>query len=382
MNSGARLRNLHLATALAERCSVTLFQITQPAEEPASSNTTVFEEVVAVPKGPSYTPANILRGLIGPTPLTVLNYSSDKVAGSLAKILEKGNFDAVQLESSHLFSYLPVIRSARGRPAVLLDWHNIESELMYRFASEAANPAKKIVARRTASLLEKLETTLLESCDFHTVVSERERQKLLLRQPNASVEVIPNGVDVASFSSVNSSPSPSTLLFVGSMDYHANIDAVSWFVREIWPTVAHRLPAMQFKIVGRAPTAAVRALASGRIQVTGTVDDVRPYYAEAASVVVPLRVGGGTRLKILEAMAMGTPVISTRLGAEGIAAADGDEILLADSAADLAAAIERVASEPNLRSRLASSGRKLVAGQYDWSLIGENLYRMHSKLLR
>ena len=161
------------------------------------------------------------------------------------------------------------------------------------------------------------------------------------------------------------------------MDYSANVDAVVWFVNNIWPELSHQHPALSFAIVGRDPTPEVRALAGDRVSVTGTVPDVRPYYAGALAAVVPLRIGSGTRLKILEAMAAGIPVISTRLAAEGLDLADDTHLLIADSASEMIAAVSRLAASPELWRRLSRSGREAVSRSYDWRALTENLYRIH-----
>ncbi len=322
----------------------------------------------------------ILRGMVGQTPLTVLNYASEDAASCLSSALQEHRFDAVQMETSNLFSYLGIVRAAPGHPAVLLDWHNVDSELMSRYASETKSLPKKLIAWRTAKLLDKLETRLMTLCDAHTVVSEREKSKLLARNPQAYIKVIPNGVDTSAFAYSETTSPGTTLLFVGSMDYHANADAVTWFVRSIWPAIAQRFPALEFAIVGRSPGREIRMLASDRIRVTGTVDDVRPYYAKALAVVAPLRVGAGTRLKILEAMALGVPVISTTLGAEGIEVEDGQNILLADSEEQMIHALERLTNGSAFRQHLTRAARNLVAKRYDWSSIGNQLYETHSEL--
>jgi glycosyltransferase involved in cell wall biosynthesis len=255
---------------------------------------------------------------------------------------------------------------------------------MWRFAATTQSLAKKLVAKRTASLLERAELHLLDTCDTHTVVSERERQKILALRPKANIHVVPNGVDAAFYAPAAAlrrqapeSKAPPRLLFVGSMDYHANIDAMTWFVREIWPAIAGRHPDVRFTIVGRDPGPSIRALASSRIEVTGTVEDVRDYYASATAVIVPLRSGSGTRLKILEAMAAGVPIISTRLGAEGIDAHNEVHLLLADTPEEMLAAVTRLISSPETRMRMAQQAQALVTQSYDWSSLGELLYRIH-----
>lgn len=382
VNSGSRLRNAHLAGALAKRCQVTLLQILQPEEhETPAPEPQSFERLVSVRKGKSYSAAAVAKGIIGPWPLTVLNYRSEHVAEALREVLSSSRYDAVQVEASNLFSYMKIIREASGKPAIVFDWHNVDSELMHRYGSETSSLPKKLVAWRTASLLNGIERTLIRTCDAHTVVSALDRTKLLRHDPAADITVIPNGVDSQKFSARPGGNSGDELLFVGSMDYHANSDAVLWFVRHAWPDIARRFPMLKFNVVGRSPGPEVRALASDRVRVTGTVEDVRPYYENALAVVVPLRVGGGTRLKILEAMAMGVPVISTSIGAEGIESRSGMDILLADSTEETINAIDLLTTDLDARKRLANAGRALASNHYDWEMIGERLYRVHAGLL-
>jgi glycosyltransferase involved in cell wall biosynthesis len=258
--------------------------------------------------------------------------------------------------------------------------------MMWRYAATPLNGLKKLAATRTATLIERAADRLLRAPVLHTVTSERERQKLAARNPRANIQVIPNGVDAAYFAR-GAKPNPRagragdsskrTIVFVGSMDYHANIDAVARFARGTWPEIARKHPDLQFVIVGRDPAPAIRALASTRIRVTGTVEDVRPFYDAAIAAVAPMHSGRGTRLKILEAMAAGVPVVSTRLGAEGIDVENDVHILLAESGPELVAAVDRVVSSTETRERLSVAAGTLVADRYDWSVVGESLYRIH-----
>ena len=380
-DTGAKLRNYYLASQLAARCPVTylgLHDPSKPSHEPPPAEAG-FAAYRIVPRESTYTVSKLVRGLMGPTPLTVLNYFSVSASRTLAEILQAGSFDAVQIEGVHLSAYLPVIRAAASRPVILADWHNIESEILQRYSCVHASPLRRAYAWRTANLLERTETSFLAVCDVHTVTSERERARLQARDPAAEIHVIPNGVDVQSFGvpEMDSGTPRTGLLFTGSMDYSANIDAVVWFVNNIWPELCRQHPALSFAIVGRDPAPEVRALAGDRVTVTGTVPDVRPYYSGALAAVVPLRFGSGTRLKILEAMAAGIPVISTRLGAEGLDLEDGTHLLLADSESEMIAAVSRLATSPELWLRLSRSGREVVSRLYDWHTLTENLYRIH-----
>jgi glycosyltransferase involved in cell wall biosynthesis len=391
LNTGARLRDYQLVRQLAARCSVTFVEMRHAGEEHGMSpDDPGLASVVTLDKGRTYTPSKILRGLAGPTPVTVLNCWSLQSASQLSDALRSRQIDTVQMEGVHLMKYLPIIQKAPEPPAIVVDWHNIESEVMWRYAETTGNWAKKVVAKRTAKQIERAEDRLLNTCAKHTVTSERERQKLLARRPGANIQVIPNGVDASFYTARKIADacrrngqrdSKHAILFVGSMDYHANIDAVTWFSRTAWPEIARNHPNLHFTIVGRNPAPEVRALASDRIRITGTVDDVRPFYASAVAAVVPLRFGGGTRLKILEAMAAGVPVVSTRMGAEGIEAEDDVHLLLADCGREIAAAFRRIASSAETRARLSVAAHALVQRVYDWSVIGKQLYGIHTDLV-
>lgn len=392
VNSGARLRDYHLAQQLAANSAVTFVEMCPVGEvaHPAPEDS-LLTRVITLDRERAYSPSRILRGLIGPVPVTILNYWSSWSASQLANVLRFQQFDTVQIEGVHLMQYLPVVLQAPGSPSIVVDWHNIESEIVWRYARTAESWAKRIAARRTAKLIERAEDRLLGMYCTHTVTSMRERQKLLARRPGANIHVIPNGVDTSFFSAgkigesecqAGQANSRQNIVFVGYMDYHANVEAVTWFSQAVWPEIARQYPDLHFTIVGRDPSPEVRALASDRIHVTGTVEDVRPFYASAVAAVVPLRSGGGTRLKILEAMAAGVPVVSTRLGAEGINVEHETEILLADNCQEIASAISRIVSSTETRNRLASAARAMVAQEYDWSSVGKHLYRIHCDLVQ
>ena len=341
-------------------------------------------ECLLIPLEQSYTPGKLIRGLTGPLPVTVLNYTTARMSAQLTRTLADGNFDLVQMEGIHLSGYLPVIAAAGSRPRLICDWHNIESELLERYvANHSHSLSRRWYGARTAHLTRTRERRLLEECDGHLVCSERERQALLARVPGARIRVTPNGVDVeAAGQWERSNAQLRDVLFVGSMDYHANIDAALYFAREIWPGLYQSRPDLRFVIVGSRPVEEVTALARlDGITVTGTVDAVAPYYQKALVSVVPLRVGSGTRLKVLEAMAAGVPVISTPLGAEGLDVIDGQHLLLAEGPAAFAAAVGKLAGNETEWRRLASAGQEAVRTQYDWSAIGSSLFEYYEELV-
>jgi glycosyltransferase involved in cell wall biosynthesis len=304
----------------------------------------------------------------------------------LERLVSEKDFDIVQVESIHLMSYLPIFRKARRQPLVVCDWHNIESELMHRYSEREAGLLRRAYASKTARLMSEFEKRALGEFDAHVTVSQRDAEQLRDHNPAARIFVIENGVDTAFYSDqergVTSESPAHRIVFVGSMDYHANVDGAVNFARHVWPRVRERRSEFTFTIVGKDPASEVRELGQlPGVEVTGTVDDVRPFYRAAIAAVVPLNVGGGSRLKILEAMAAGVPVVSTTLGAEGLKVQHDENILIADTNEQLAEAIISLVENETRRHELSSAGRALVASRYDWSSLGDELFLTYEELL-
>lgn len=384
--SGAHLRDFYFARYLAGKAEVTYVGlVTEDADQQAEllrGQLGKGVKVVAVQRDAAYRRSNLVRGLVGPTPLNVLNFTSPRVLAEVEAIFREQKFDTVQVESMHLIAYARRIRQLAPQTRLILDWHNIESEILARYAENDSNPLRRVYAQRTSTLTRGVENELLRLCDAHTVCSEREREVLQARVPGRHIEVVGNGVDCEFFAG---DPTPGIerrdVLFMGRMDYHANVDAALFFVEKVWPLIQARRPELRLVIVGAQPAKPILALRDRGITVTGTVEDVRPYYQSALTSVVPLRVGGGTRLKVLEAMAAGTPVVSTTLGAEGLATTPGKDILIADSPEAMADAVVSLQAETPQWQEIASNGRRLVQTKYDWSVVGEVLWRLHRELV-
>jgi glycosyltransferase involved in cell wall biosynthesis len=214
-------------------------------------------------------------------------------------------------------------------------------------------------------------------------VSEADRDTFARLYPGAAtapIHVVPTGVDTTFFAPADASPEAASprgsrsLIFTGSMDWLPNADAMLFFCRDILPLIRAEEPDVALSIVGRAPTPAVRRLAADHgVEVTGRVDDVRPYMREAAVYVVPLRIGGGTRLKIFEAMAMAKAVVSTAVGAEGLPVTGGEHLLLADEPRGFARAVVRLLRDLDRRRAIEQAARQLVVSQYDWSVVAGDL---------
>jgi polysaccharide biosynthesis protein PslH len=381
LDTGAKLRNYHLARVLSSDARVTLL-----AFGDSSSNAElrdVYDEVVTVPRGSGYSLGKLLRGAVGRTPLPLLNYTSQEMTKAVSRLFTQKEFDVVQVESIHLMNYLRTIRASSKRALVICDWHNIESELMQRYSEQEPSAPRRAYARRTARLMKDLEQRALSEFDAHIAVSERDAEALRSVNLSAKVFVIENGVDSSYYEPDGSgSNTRNRIVFVGSMDYHANVEGVVKFARNVWPAVHQQKPELVFTIVGKDPAPAVRELSSiNGVEVTGSVDDVRRYYREAVAAVVPLNVGGGSRLKILEAMAAGVPVVSSTLGAEGLDVRDGENILIANAEDRLTKAVIDLVNDEKLRARLVSGGHALVGERYDWTRLGAKLSACYRHLL-
>jgi glycosyltransferase involved in cell wall biosynthesis len=207
------------------------------------------------------------------------------------------------------------------------------------------------------------------SADGVYLCSMADEQRLLNEAPGVRTAVIPNAADVDYYQPRPTDPpcDGRTVVYFGLLSTVPNIDAVVHFVHDIWPRIARAHPDARFKIIGGRPSPSLQALAGPRVELTGFVSDLRPYLAAAAAVVVPLRLGGGTRLKIVEAMAMGKAIVSTTLGAEGIDAVPGRDILVEDHPAAFADAVVRLLAEPDLAARMGQSARQLAVDRYSWS---------------
>jgi sugar transferase (PEP-CTERM/EpsH1 system associated) len=385
--SGAKLREYHFLRALGRSAELTCLYFGDPGAQPLTVEDLPFcRDVVGIPKPPAYGLGNNIRGIFGRWPLPILNYTSPEMSTAVAKAVASCEFDIIHLDSIHMIRYALAAIEQQPSLRAIYNWHNIESEAMRRYAATTTSPARRWYAGHTATKLERLESGILRTAFGHIVCSEREREQLHRTAPSARIEVVENGVDTGYFAADGETPTPTrSIIFVGAMDYFPNSEAAVFFARQIWPHVRNRLADAELVIVGANPGPAVLALGElPGVKVTGMVPDVRPFYHGALAAIVPLRTGGGTRLKILEAMAAGVPVVSTPLGAEGLPAVDGENALLVDSG-DIHGWVDRLASlanSPTRRAQLTAAGLLLVQNRYDWEMLGAKLRATYEAWLR
>jgi glycosyltransferase involved in cell wall biosynthesis len=285
--------------------------------------------------------------------------------------------DLVNVEFAQMGYYaLP-----RDKPSVLTE-HNVEYDILYRTYQRDRLSLRKLYNLMEWRKFRRDELAICRKFDMCMTTSERDKEVLAAQLPTTRFAVIPNGVDSTFYSYEPEAASEQSLLFTGTIDYHPNTDGLKYFLEEVLPIVRRDVADIRFYIVGKDPPPEIlRYGADPGIIITGAVDDVRDYFRKATIVVVPLRVGGGTRLKILEAMAMGKPVVSSTAGAEGLAVTEGEHILLADKPAAMARAIVTLMRDAELRTKLAVNGRRLIEQRYDWRLIARELERAYDTLL-
>jgi len=376
---GWRIRVHHLLRALASEHDVTLLSF-QTLRDPASAVTALgrlCDPVQVVQRTHRYSARALLLGLLGRLPFSVRNYRVPAMHAKLAEIIASTRPDIIQVEDIHMAQYvLPL----RGFPLVL-DMHNIESLLLLRYADRQRDPLRKIYARLTAAKLGRYERAAAPAFARVLTCSDLDARHITDRLGYSRVAVIPNGVDAGCFAPRPEREEPDTLVFVGRMDYVANHDAMVFFCRSVLPRLWRSVPKARLYVVGHEPSRAIQRLARDpRIVVTGSVPDVAEFVARATVFVAPLRYGSGTRLKILEAMAMAKAVVATPLGREGIEARPGEEIVLAESPEDHARALVELLRDRGRREAIGQRGRELVLRKYTWAAIGSELLELYREL--
>ena len=376
VDTGGKIRSYNILRRLSNQHEVTLLSYypgqRDPAYEAALPEEFPGAEVLCTGTVDSEGFQGVLDYLYRlprPAPYSVTKYTHPKVRKAVAEHLSSGKVDVAICDflaaSLNFPEELPI-------PCVLFQ-HNVESSLWQRMAATETNPLRKISYTYESARMSRYERRTLARFHHILAVSEHDRQQLLEMDSACEITVVPTGVDVARFPvAPPSTITPPRIVFTGSMDWEPNIDAMEYFCDQIWPRILAEYPDAIFQIVGRNPFARVQRLASQSVQVTGTVPSVNDYLRDATVVVVPLRIGGGTRLKIYEAMALGKALVSTSIGAEGLSFQDGRDLLLADDASSFADAILLLLRDSLVRTKFEQAAVALAA-QYDWSVVASQL---------
>jgi len=367
-NTGKRIRSFNLLSRLATRHD--LHYMAYGHEDSDSYRMLQRMNMNPLPVSPRVPPKSgllfytrLAANLLSRQPYVVTSHYSRAFRKALNDFLRISALDLIICEWS------PYAIFVRDIPDVkkLVVAHNIEARIWQRYYANEKNPLKKWYIGKQMAKLGQFERAAYKWADGATAVSEVDADEILSYNHHLPVKVVDNGVDLEYFRPDGTEPDKNSLVYVGTMDWRPNQDAAVYFVEEILPIIAARRPETKISLVGRKPPAHIKALdRHSAVTVTGSVDDIRPYIRHSAVYVVPLRIGGGTRLKILDAMAMGRAIVSTSVGAEGLDVSDGENIMLADTPQEFADRVVELLEDDARRRRLGAAGRALVEAHYSW----------------
>ena len=372
LNMGGRLRSFHTITGLARRHRVTVLTTHGPADDPEGLARALggCERVISVPHaipkaGTPRFAAALARSWLSPYPADLWKCRVPALRAHLHRALSAGTDVCV----ADFLVAEPNVPHTGATPTILFE-HNVEYMIWKRLHEVERRPLRRALLAVEWRKMRRYEVRACRRARLTIAVSDADRALLAAGAPRADIRAIPTGVDTAYFQPNGTGEKPATLVFTGSMDWYPNEDAILQFIGTTLPEVRRQVPGVTLAVVGRNPSGRLKEIgAAAGIQVTGTVADVRPHVAEAAVYIVPLRIGGGTRLKIFEALAMGKAVVSTTVGAEGLPIVPGEHYLQADTPADFAVSVVALLGDADRRRALGQAGRRLVETRYSWEQI-------------
>lgn len=375
INTGKRIRTYQLVKRLQERHEITyLCYGEEGAVLPGCQNVSLvtLPSTVLPQKGGRFYWA-LLCNLLSTKPYIVVRHYSKALAGKAQSLLQTGGYSLLHCEWT---PYTENIRNVLGVVPTVLSAHNVEAQIWERYLLTEQNLFKKLYIYPQWRKLVRYEKNSSTAYSAVVTVSENDRQVFVDEYGCSKVTVVSNGVDQDYFQPSKAPIVSGNMVFTGSMDWRPNQDGVHYFIEHVFPLIQARIPSATFTVVGRNPPQWLidAAKATSGVVLTGTVDDVRPFIAKSAAYVVPLRVGGGSRLKILEAWAMEKAVISTTLGAEGLAAEDGSNILLRDTPQAMAEAACQVLQNQEQFISLGKAGRQVVERHYTWDALAGQMH--------
>lgn len=386
LDGGTNLRNFRLMQSAAHEHEVHLLSFADRPLRP--DHLEVLQalcrrvELRPVPPHPAY--RRLARTLSSQLPDMAYRRWSAGFAQTLRALLAEERYDVVQAEGIEMARYLPIAQRGGARP--VFSEHNVEHLLQRRaYLVDRTHPArlpKALYSMLQARKLARFEAAACRLADLTLTVSEDDAAALRKLESGGRYRVVPNAIDPSAYPERQGWPARPTVLFTGTLDYRPNADAVRWLLDKVMPLVWEHVPEARVLIVGRGPAAdlVARGQHDPRIAVSGEVESVDPYWTRASLYALPVRGGGGTRFKAMEAMAAGLPLVSTPMGMEGIQAADGTHYLAGQTPTQLAAAIVRLLGDEALRERLAAAGSQLVREQYDWQVVAARLLDAYREL--
>jgi len=394
-HQGTTLRNYNLLKRLAPQHSIRLFSLLAPGDDPAAPPLqSLCDHLLTAPQPRRRTADRLRHLLLSPLPDMALRLWSGSALAQLQAHVRQHRPHIIQVEGIEMAPYwLALAQSEPDLPPVVYDAHNAEALLQQRaFAADVRRPRRWVAAAYSAVQTLKLrryEQRIVRAASGIAAVSSADAVALQRLAPVARpLQVVSNGVDIDVYQphAPYPNPYPQTgphIVFTGKMDFRPNVDGVLWFAEQVLPRLQAAIPQVHFWIVGKSPHQRLDRLHQHPdITITGAVPDILPYIAHADLYVVPLLAGGGTRLKILEAMAMAKPIVSTRLGADGFAVEDGEQLALADTSAEFAARCQKLLHDRQSAAAMGQRGRIFVEIRYNWDCIVPQLAHLYEQLGR
>jgi polysaccharide biosynthesis protein PslH len=398
-HQGATIRSYNLIQELSQRSQIDLLSFVTEIGELATCEPlrALCRHVEGAPTPARSMWSRAWATFFSPHPDMALRFASPQFSALLQRRLDENQYDAVLCVGIDTGPYLEQVvawKRARSldRPTPRVIFDDLNAEYLLQRRAYETDVRRLNHPRRWAGALysfiqwkklQRFEARVCRLADHVVAVSDADRLALQRIVPNLDVTVVPNGVNLGQYRPASGArtsvlPAP-TLVFTGKMDFRPNVDAACWFADEVWPIIREAAPQVTFAVVGRDPHPRIRELASRPgILVTGYVEDDLPYFQDATVYVVPLRVGGGTRLKVLTAMAVENAIVSTTLGCEGLGVQNEQELILADTAAEFAAQTVRLLNDDARRRALGTRARQFVSQRYSWPAIAPRLERLYA----
>ena len=379
LDSGGKIKTFHTLKALAREHEIHLLSYVRLDDEyrlvKDMQDVCASVEIIRLERGKARHAAELLAGLCLRRSFIVSRDYRRKMQAAFERALTTLHPDVVHVDHLQMAQFVPC-----GQPyKTVLDQHNVESAIIRRTADTDESFPRRLYASMEWPKLQRYEIRTCQNCDIVLTVSDEDGRALRKTCPSlTNLRTVPIGADIHYFQPLDRDHRSRNLLFVGTMYWPPNIDSVLFFYKEIFPRVRKLYPDCSLTIAGQRPTSTIRALENDpAVRVAGYVDDVREISRDCGAFIVPLRSGSGVRVKILNALAMGLPVISTSLGAEGLDVSDGEHLLIADTAEDFAQAISNLFGNPELANTLSENGRRLVCERYSWEVVGDRLLSIY-----
>jgi len=298
----------------------------------------------------------------------------------LSKILQEKEYDIVQLESLFMTPYIPMIRR-KSKARIILRSHNLEYQIWERMAISAKNPAKKIYLKFLAKQLKKYEVNVLNDVDGIVAITRLDEEKYKKLNFNTPIVTVPFGIDIENYAVTSSSPDDLSLFYLGSMDWLPNQQGVTWFLDEVWAKVLNEVPKVAFYLAGRKMPESYVSDPSTNFEVVGEVDDAHDFMSSKSIMLVPLLSGGGMRVKIIEAMALGKTIISTKIGAEGIEYTKNSNILIADTPEDFVKSIKKLFLNKKECKLIGQRARIMIEKKYNNKLLTKKIVSFYQEII-